>query len=99
MAEVNAAVNQMDEVTQQNAAMVEQASAAAENLRAEAANLSELIARFRLGAGAAEVAAGRGRLASKARGGPSHPVHEAQSRVVAFAQGGGRAVNTQWEEF
>jgi methyl-accepting chemotaxis protein len=99
MAEVNAAVNQMDEVTQQNAAMVEQASAAAENLRAEAANLSELIARFRLGAGAAEVAAGRDRLASKARGGPSHPVHEAQSRVVAFAQGGVRAVNTQWEEF
>ncbi|MCI3132217.1 methyl-accepting chemotaxis protein, partial [Phenylobacterium aquaticum] len=45
--QVNAAVNQMDQVTQQNAAMVEQATAAAAGLRNEAGELSSLVARFR----------------------------------------------------
>ncbi|ADG11989.1 PAS domain S-box protein [Caulobacter segnis] len=44
--EVNVAVNQMDQVTQQNAAMVEEATAAAANLRVEAEHLERLIARF-----------------------------------------------------
>lgn len=44
---VNAAINQMDQVTQQNAAMVEQATAASAGLSTEAANLQSLIGRFR----------------------------------------------------
>jgi methyl-accepting chemotaxis protein len=44
--EVNSAVNQMDQVTQQNAAMVEQATAAASNLRNEAGQLARLVGRF-----------------------------------------------------
>jgi len=44
--EVNSAVNQMDQVTQQNAAMVEQATAAASNLRTEAGQLARLVGRF-----------------------------------------------------
>lgn len=51
--QVNKAVTSMDSVTQQNAALVEQASAAAHTLTEQAANLSELIARYRLGEGAA----------------------------------------------
>jgi methyl-accepting chemotaxis protein len=46
LGEVNVAVNQMDQVTQQNAAMVEEATAAAANLRMEAGDLERLIARF-----------------------------------------------------
>ena len=46
LGEVNVAVNQMDQVTQQNAAMVEEATAAAANLRLEAGALERLIARF-----------------------------------------------------
>jgi len=46
LGEVNVAVNQMDQVTQQNAAMVEEATAAAANLRMEAGELNRLIARF-----------------------------------------------------
>jgi methyl-accepting chemotaxis protein len=50
--QVNKAVTSMDTVTQQNAALVEQASAAAHTLTEQAANLTELIARYRLDKGA-----------------------------------------------
>jgi methyl-accepting chemotaxis protein len=46
--QVNKAVTSMDSVTQQNAALVEQASAAAHALTEQAANLTELIGRYRL---------------------------------------------------
>ncbi len=49
LAEVNTAVNQMDQVTQQNAAMVEQSTAASHSLAGEAQELASLIARFRVG--------------------------------------------------
>jgi methyl-accepting chemotaxis protein len=44
----------MDQVTQQNAAMVEETTAAATNLRSEAAELARLVARFDTGARAKE---------------------------------------------
>jgi len=49
LAEVNTAVNQMDQVTQQNAAMVEQSTAASHSLSRETAQLSELIGQFQIG--------------------------------------------------
>src|SRR5208283_1443336 len=49
LAEVNTAVNQMDQVTQQNAAMVEQTTAASHGLVAEAEELSHLVAQFQTG--------------------------------------------------
>ena len=47
--QVNTAVNQMDHVTQQNAAMVEEATAAATSLRGEANELTQLVGRFHVG--------------------------------------------------
>ena len=47
LGEVNSAVNQMDQVTQQNAAMVEQATAASHGLASEAKALARLVAKFR----------------------------------------------------
>ena len=47
--QVNSTVSQMDHVTQQNAAMVEQTTAAMRNLREEAAELSRLFQRFKIG--------------------------------------------------
>ncbi len=47
LAEVNTAVNQMDQVTQQNAAMVEETTAASHNLRKEALQLGRLVERFK----------------------------------------------------
>ncbi|MBY3383103.1 methyl-accepting chemotaxis protein [Rhizobium laguerreae] len=66
LAEVNTAVNSMDQVTQQNAAMVEQSTAASGHLAEEAARLRELVSRFRLQATASPSAAGRrgGQLAA-----------------------------------
>jgi methyl-accepting chemotaxis protein len=44
--QVNQAIGQMDEVTQQNAALVEQAAASAESLEEQAQNLSVTVGRF-----------------------------------------------------
>ncbi|ALL15111.1 methyl-accepting chemotaxis protein [Caulobacter henricii] len=48
LAQINTAVNQMDQATQQNAAMVEQSTAASHALSNEAAELTRLVGRFRL---------------------------------------------------
>ena len=48
--QVNQAVGQMDEMTQQNAALVEEAAAAAESLREQAVKLAEAVSVFRLNA-------------------------------------------------
>ena len=49
LSQVNVAVNQMDHATQQNAAMVEQTTAASHNLALEAGVLSDLVAGFDVG--------------------------------------------------
>jgi methyl-accepting chemotaxis protein len=49
---VNKAITMMDNVTQQNAALVEEASAAAQALTDQAANLTRLISRYEVGPGA-----------------------------------------------
>jgi len=48
LAQVNTAVNQMDQVTQQNAAMVEQSTAASRNLSHEANELGRLMGVFKV---------------------------------------------------
>jgi len=47
--QVNSAVGQLDLMTQQNAALVEESTAAAESLKDQAASLTGLVGRFRLG--------------------------------------------------
>jgi methyl-accepting chemotaxis protein len=46
--QVNQAIAQMDDVTQQNAALVEQAAAASESLEEQAQNLSNTVAQFKV---------------------------------------------------
>jgi len=46
--QVNTAITQMDDVTQQNAALVEQAAAAAESLEEQALQLVQVVTRFKL---------------------------------------------------
>ena len=95
--EVNAAVNQMDQVTQQNAAMVEEATAAAHSLREETLVLGDLIGKFQFG-GASQTA----RPAPRPK---ASPVHAAQQRARAFAANRpgmdcNAALKTEsWEEF
>ena len=54
LAEVNNAVNHMDQTTQRNAAMVEQTTAASHTLRQEAARLNAAVGQFQLDGGAGE---------------------------------------------
>jgi len=48
ISQVGEAVTQLDQVTQQNAALVEQSAAAADSLRHQAAKLAEVVSVFRL---------------------------------------------------
>ncbi|MEG1327530.1 MAG: methyl-accepting chemotaxis protein, partial [Janthinobacterium sp.] len=50
IAQVNQALAQMDGVTQQNAALVEEAAAAAESLQDQASHLADVVSVFKLGA-------------------------------------------------
>ncbi|MBY9065247.1 methyl-accepting chemotaxis protein, partial [Sphingomonas yunnanensis] len=73
--QVNTAVSEMDGVTQQNAAMVEQATAAARSLAEETENMSRQVSRFRLGDRPAQAVAGRKQEVAS-------PVHQLQARAA-----------------
>ena len=103
LAEVNAAVNQMDQTTQQNAAMVEQSTAASASLASDAERLRQLVGQFQVGTAAGS---SRGSVALPARAhAASQPVASPARRMVgklASAFGGGSAapaVEPGWDEF
>jgi len=54
--QVNGAVAQLDQMTQQNAALVEQSAAAAESLKEQAQRLATLVATFNVGTGSLQAA-------------------------------------------
>ncbi|MBW6532875.1 MCP four helix bundle domain-containing protein [Sphingomonas sp. RRHST34] len=74
--QVNTAVSEMDGVTQQNAAMVEEATAAARSLAEETENMARQVSRFRLGDRPAQATAVRREVATS-------PVHQLQSRAAS----------------
>ncbi|SES42586.1 methyl-accepting chemotaxis protein [Rhizobium sp. NFR03] len=96
LAEVNTAVNQMDQVTQQNAAMVEETSAAGATLASESGRLRELISQFQLGNALRKTAAVMAAM-------PAHrPVQSPAKKLavkVAGAFSGNAAMKESWEEF
>ncbi|MCJ8520450.1 methyl-accepting chemotaxis protein [Pseudorhizobium tarimense] len=74
--EVNTAINQMDQVTQQNAAMVEETSAATQKLSSEAEGLYSMVSRFNIGSGdvqSVQVATTRQAAAAMATNRPAAP--------------------------
>ncbi len=95
LAEVNTAVNQMDQTTQQNAAMVEQSTAASAALASEAARLRELVDQFRLPGGQAQAAAPAARPAARAPQKASQPVRRAMPAVA----GNTALKQEEWSEF
>ncbi|MDQ0465918.1 methyl-accepting chemotaxis protein [Caulobacter ginsengisoli] len=105
LGQVNTAVNQMDQVTQQNAAMVEEATAAASSLKSESQELAALVARFKVGHEAHQPVqrqAQRPVLAQPDRHVPAHnPLAEARAKLSAFVEAPKRAVGASedWEEF
>ena len=63
--QVNTAVNQMDQMTQANAAMAEEAAAASQTLAHEAENITRLLAKFETGTRPAANAPARGKRAAE----------------------------------
>jgi len=113
--EINTAVNQMDQVTQQNAAMVEETTAASMALNEEAQSLSALVSRFRLPEGEPTQAAtnrlrGAAARMRSAEVHASRPAAATESRPVrgsgysppkqrVLVQGGNALAGSDWEEF
>ncbi len=97
LAEVNTAVNQMDQVTQQNAAMVEESTAASHSLRQETENLASMIGRFRLGAGSNLLAAAP--LAAARPASPPRPAPVKLAAVAGRQTAAAQSVEADWEEF
>ena len=95
---------QMDQVTQQNAALVEEAAAAAESMREQAQNLTRSVAVFKLAQGdlRAPAAQAPGKPEAKVTAVPprakAEPVLE-QSARKARKVANARAGDDQWQEF
>ncbi|SLK05363.1 methyl-accepting chemotaxis protein [Novosphingobium mathurense] len=97
--QTNDTIGQMDVVTQQNAAMVEESTAAARSLATEADNLADLVGTFRIGD--ASVVSFK---ASESRSTPSRTAAPAQRRASAPMTVGNTAVaqvvdDADWSEF
>lgn len=94
--QVNQAITTMDENTQQNAALVEEAAAAAESLEDQANNLTQTVGIFKLVAG---------QQVSRATVARTAPPKLSASRPPAKPSPAGRAIpplgadDGDWEEF
>jgi methyl-accepting chemotaxis protein len=102
--QVNSAIAKMDEATQQNAALVEEAAAAAESLQDQASSLTQSVAVFRLSGGSGRIAApvvgkGSGRDARA----PVRPAARVPGPVRAMSKAttapAGAGADDEWEEF
>ncbi len=108
LAEVNTAVNQMDQVTQRNAAMVEETSAATSKLSSEADSLFALVSNFNIGhegeRSVEPVRVSRPVAATPAAHRPRVSPVKAMTGALSRAFGGGgtataTAAAGDWEEF
>ena len=106
--EVSSAADQMDKVTQQNAAMVEESTAAAQTLSTETDELAQSISRFKTNANGAANASSRRPQAAPATA-TRAPAHKSPARSVPQMKrtGSGGAAPSRhedsaaqsWEEF
>jgi len=103
--QVNSAVTQMDEVTQQNAALVEQAAAAAESLMDQVEELNAAVNVFQIEGSGQSRAPKLVSVGSK-KSPPKLAAKPAASRMVASGSGGSSALpsasnstDAEWEEF
>ncbi len=102
IAEVSGAIRQMDEMTQHNAALVEETNAAIEQTESQANDLDSIVDRFvvdqRASGAAAPVAAAHPALAAPATG-----IRALQQKVKAAASSylskGNAALKEDWNEF
>lgn len=113
--EINTAVNTMDQGTQQNAAMVEQQTAASHSLATEAASLNALLAQFQLGQAHAQTQTQASAPVRQAPPAPvrtqapvaadrnakpaASPARALAGRITQAFGGGNTAAKQEWSEF
>jgi methyl-accepting chemotaxis protein len=98
--QVNQAITQMDEMTQQNAALVEEAAAAASSMQDQAVSLTEAVSLFKLDGGAVQAVAAR--PVRTAIAAPAPVQASSRARVAAPAparRAPAKAAAEEWEEF
>ena len=90
--QLNQAITSMDETTQQNAALVEEAAASAQSLEDQASNLTQAVGVFKIS----------GRSERTASNKPSNverlPVRQAMPRAASRSSAAAK-LNDEWEEF
>jgi methyl-accepting chemotaxis protein len=96
LGQVNTAVNQMDQVTQQNAAMVEESTAASRVLADEAEELARLVARFKVTGGGVAIARATPAPAQRHTAPPQRRPATRGATALATAP---QAEDDSWEEF
>ncbi|MBS0307950.1 MAG: Tar ligand binding domain-containing protein, partial [Proteobacteria bacterium] len=99
--QINIAMTQMDQVTQQNAALVEEAAAAAASMQSQAGNLSKAVGVFKLEGGSAmsqrsAVAPIKSALAKPAAKAIARPQRQMAERALPLRAA---SDNADWEEF
>jgi methyl-accepting chemotaxis protein len=98
--EINSAVNTMDQGTQQNAAMVEESTAASHSLAKEAEALFQLIAKFEIGNTSGATSTAAVSSTAPASAGSGSPARRLINRVAGAMRGGQAAVRQEaWEDF
>lgn len=98
LAEVNTAVNQMDQVTQQNAAMVEESTAASAALAGEVQRLREIISGFQVGS-SLKTSDNRPVPAKADHRPVASPARRMLAKVAGAVGLGGSTASANWEEF
>ena len=99
LAEINAAVNQLDQVTQQNAAMFEQTTAASHALTREAETLARTMGRFQTGAPARDAAAPVAFTTKRDTSPARPPVSEARATATTATAVAQAPDDDGWDEF
>ena len=101
--QINMAIAQMDEVTQQNAALVEEAAAASQSMQEQAGELAHVVGFFKTGnhvASAAKPSPVRAAPAAPAIARPAaRPAPVRKAVAAAPARRGNAAAESEWEEF
>ncbi|WP_297577752.1 methyl-accepting chemotaxis protein [Devosia sp.] len=96
--EVNVAVRTLDEMTQHNAALVEETNAAIEQTETQASELDDVIAIFTID-GAEEMPAARREPAAPKRNESLGPADKVKQAARSYLSRGNAAVATDWSEF
>jgi methyl-accepting chemotaxis protein len=96
--EINESVNTMDQGTQQNAAMVEESTAAAHSLAKEADALFQLLGQFNIGSGSASRQM-RPAAATGASRAVASPARAMAAKVTSAFHGNAAVASSEWEEF